>query len=207
MPATISILGLFTEDRTILDPLINALPDSDISLAVKESILAECAELEVLYPTPTVFKTILEAWCAYRSKVWSDLWKTTNLEYNPIHNYDRTEIENINKNGTSNTDSQSKDTGKDGNFTTVESRYGFNSRVAKTPVAERVDTPESYNYNSNSNMKNVVTGDEARSLHISGNIGVTTTQQMIKDQREVVKYDFVEDVVNDFKARFCLLVY
>lgn len=40
-----------------------------------------------------------------------------------------------------------------------------------------------------------------------GNIGVTTTQQMIREEREVAEFDVIQYIINDFKSRFCLLVY
>ena len=40
-----------------------------------------------------------------------------------------------------------------------------------------------------------------------GNIGVTTTQQMIKEEREVVQFEIDDYIVNDFKKQFCILVY
>lgn len=40
-----------------------------------------------------------------------------------------------------------------------------------------------------------------------GNIGVTTTQAMIKEQREVVKLNMYKEITESFKQRFCILVY
>lgn len=40
-----------------------------------------------------------------------------------------------------------------------------------------------------------------------GNVGVTTTQSMIREEREVDLFNIVDIIVNDFKNRFCLLVY
>ena len=40
-----------------------------------------------------------------------------------------------------------------------------------------------------------------------GNIGVTTTQQMIQEQREVVQLNMIDIIVSDFGKRFCLSVY
>lgn len=42
---------------------------------------------------------------------------------------------------------------------------------------------------------------------IKGNIGVTTTQQMIMSQREVVQFDVYSYIVKDYIASFCLEVY
>lgn len=40
-----------------------------------------------------------------------------------------------------------------------------------------------------------------------GNIGVTTTQQMIQQEREVVEFNIYDYIVDSFKLRFCILVY
>ena len=54
------------------------------------------------------------------------------------------------------------------------------------------------------------TGTATQSRHtarISGNIGVTTTQQMLESERESRKYSTVYEIIGEFKERFCLLVY
>ncbi len=40
-----------------------------------------------------------------------------------------------------------------------------------------------------------------------GNIGVTSTQQLIKEEREVAMFELDEVIINDFKKQFCILVY
>ena len=40
-----------------------------------------------------------------------------------------------------------------------------------------------------------------------GNIGVTSTQQLIKEERETALFNFYDVVSNDFKNRFCIMVY
>lgn len=40
-----------------------------------------------------------------------------------------------------------------------------------------------------------------------GNIGVTTTQQMIGQERGVVEFNIYDYILNSFKQRFCILVY
>lgn len=44
-------------------------------------------------------------------------------------------------------------------------------------------------------------------LNIHGNIGTVTTQQMIKEQREIVTFNFYDVMIRDFMERFCILVY
>lgn len=43
--------------------------------------------------------------------------------------------------------------------------------------------------------------------HLYGNIGVTTTQEMIKQEREIAQFNIVDQIIEDFKNRFCLLIY
>ena len=40
-----------------------------------------------------------------------------------------------------------------------------------------------------------------------GNIGVTATQDLIQQQRELVKFDFYDFVASRFKAQFCVMIY
>ena len=60
--------------------------------------------------------------------------------------------------------------------------------------------------NDGSNSENETVGE---SLHTrrTGNIGVTTTQQMIREERDVVTFSTIKYITDSFKKRFCLLVY
>ena len=49
--------------------------------------------------------------------------------------------------------------------------------------------------------------DVKRSARMWGNIGVTTTQQMIEEQRKIVKFNMMDYIIESFIKRFCLLVY
>jgi hypothetical protein len=40
-----------------------------------------------------------------------------------------------------------------------------------------------------------------------GNIGVTMTQQMIEAERELVRFNIYDVIIESFKQRFCLLIY
>lgn len=60
--------------------------------------------------------------------------------------------------------------------------------------------------NDGSNSENETVGE---SLHTrrTGNQGVTTTQQMIREERDVVTFSTIKYITDSFKKRFCLLVY
>lgn len=40
-----------------------------------------------------------------------------------------------------------------------------------------------------------------------GNIGLTSTQQLIKEEREIDLFEIDDFIINDFKKQFCILVY
>lgn len=41
----------------------------------------------------------------------------------------------------------------------------------------------------------------------TGNIGVTTTQQMIKEEREISEFSFYKYIAESFKQEFCIMIY
>lgn len=41
----------------------------------------------------------------------------------------------------------------------------------------------------------------------SGNIGVTTTQSMIKEERDIASFSTIKYITDSFKKRFCLMIY
>lgn len=46
-----------------------------------------------------------------------------------------------------------------------------------------------------------------RTSHMHGNIGVTTTQKLLEEERRVATFTFTDFFVNEFKKRFCIMVY
>lgn len=179
MPATMSLLGLYNWDNTILDGLI--VPPNVDKDTVINNLLRECAELEVIYPQPEALKFFIGEWCKERISVWTKLESTLHYDYDPISNYDRNEEW---------TDESSGNT----SGTSENQTAGYNSAGA--------DVPESRNTASSS-----ASGKNKRVGHAYGNIGVTTTQEMIMEERRVSEFDIDHIIINEFKKTFCLLIY
>ena len=55
--------------------------------------------------------------------------------------------------------------------------------------------------------KLATTNDGTHELHAHGNIGVTTTQKLIREQRDIDRFNLYDIIIEDFKMRFCILVY
>lgn len=208
--ATMSILGLYRWDNTILDGL--TLPDGmDKSVAVK-NILSECAELEILYPDPDTFKVALSAWSAANFSVWDRAWKALQLEYNPIWNVDgsivETEDRDLTRAGTS--------SGTTGNTRTDNLQQVHENKVAgfnATDYQNREqnttkDTGTQQDAGTHSDThSDRDTGTIERTTRRTGNIGVTTSQQMLREELEIAKQNIYTWVSDMFKGRFCVMVY
>ena len=230
MSATVSLLGLKRLNDGILGELV--VPAGvDVEL-VKDNLLAETAELEVIYPDAIFMQAMIGRWSAKELPIWERLYKTTLLEYNPIENYDRmeewTEAEDTKKNteadatGTSKTDTDgtsTRESNTDGVINDQKYVSAYNE-IDFTPTERDNNTQ---NEKNNSEQKDVGTvsvktsaentTDETGNRNLlrkgraHGNIGVTTSQQMIEAEREVALYNIIDVIITSFKNRFCLQVY
>lgn len=171
MPATMSLLGLYNWDNTILDGLI--VPPNVDKKTVINNLLRECAELEIIYPQPEALKFFVGEWAKERITVWTKLESTLHYDYNPISNYDRHEEW---------TDA--------GSGTSEAMTAGYNSAGADVPEA-----------------KSSASSSSTRSGRSYGNIGVTTTQQMIEEERRISDFDIDHVIIREFKKTFCILIY
>lgn len=99
MRATLSVRGLEYFAPNMWENLI--IPDEMVSGGFRRddlitAIRCECAELEILYPEPDTFQTMLRAWSRNNARSWSQMWKALTTKYEPLHNYDRHEEWNDN---------------------------------------------------------------------------------------------------------------
>ena len=189
------------------------------------------------------------------------LYNTTQLTYNPISNYDRTETTTVEHNGTetdetialnvlTKTGSESHTKGGDDTFsysgetvttpsgstTTVHETTAFNEPTTysgdskDTTTYSSAKTTESFNnrkdtttYNTDeqtvyNNVKDANDIDsttthsfngrnEKTTSNIKGNIGVTTSQQMIQSEREVADFLWMDAVAKIITDAICIHTY
>lgn len=82
----------------------------------------------------------------------------------------------------------------------------FDRHEESTNTGESLGKVAGYNASDLVNSSGAST-DVKRKARMWGNIGVTTTQKMINEQREVVKFNISDYIIESFIKRFCLLVY
>ena len=208
--AWVSILTMFNNYPDIFDDMV--LPDGVEKEVVINSIVSELAELDLLYSNPIVLKTLIAVWSNKELYNWTKLFATMNFDYNPIDNYDRTETETINNERTNNA------TGSQENTTTnnlqiasenIHKVTGYNSAslLENEGDSGTVSNTGTVGNSITSNSNSRDTGNESRTLHSKGNIGVTTTQQMIEQERKISEFNIYDYIVRSFKRRFCLMLY
>lgn len=206
MNATLSILGLYNYDNTIFDGL-EAPSDLDKQTLI-DYIMMECANLELLYPDFPVMKRLITSWAGARAHSWERLYQSTVQNYNMIHNYDRyeewTDTSSRTTSGSSNT-TDITNTTSSGTTDTSKAAYNDTSLTPTESVASRA-TANSTGSGSSSNTGSE-TGSGGHEGHLYGNIGVTTAAQMLTGEREVYKWDVYQAIAQEFKERFCILVY
>lgn len=143
---------------------------------------------------------------------WQHIYDALITEYNPIENYRMTEEEK--------TDIDLTHTGTDTvtNTGTIETEnsgtnenniYGFNSSSAVNSDKSS-DSAKSKTTNNltNTNTKNLTdVTDGTRKLTRSGNIGVTTSQQMQQSSIDLWQYNYFDSVFKNIDAELCLLIY
>ena len=234
------LIGLYNYDQTLLDSLVLPEDLEDKRDIIKENILLETAEQELIYPDATFLKYAIGVWSAKQSPIWEELYKTTQYEYNPIWNVDGTTVEDRDLEGTdyltddhtttrthtdtiTRTHNDTIETTYDNGSTTKDTVYAFNSSTGDPSDEVRVDNDGTTTDDHTGTITDAHTGsitdkDTGTRKHDTsdsgtvtttktGNIGVTSTQSLIQEQREVVKLNIIDVIIKDFADRFCLKVY
>lgn len=187
MRATLSILGLYNYDTSIFENL--SVPTGVDSALVINSICMDNAELEIIYPQPDTMKFMIGLWSSRELPVWERIYKAINTEYNPLENYNRTESWNQTDTGSSSASN---------NDITTNRVAGYNDTAF-------TNSNQSESYASGEGSSSL---QSYRNSNVSGNIGVTTSQQMLNQELDVAeRTDIYKYISDSFKNRFCLMVY
>lgn len=175
--------------------------DKDIML---DYIFQYCGENEVRYPNPDLSQRLIGRWFQANKKQFERLWHTINVEYNPIENYDRKqnfrEDREIDEAGESSSEQNIEATNTDEQKTS-----SFDSSSYQ---------PKSQETSTDRGKQNIMSSAESnKSEHFThlerthGNIGVTTTQQMLEEERRIAQWDIYKYIAGRFEDEFTIAVY
>lgn len=123
---------------------------------------------DMAYPDESLMVLKIQNKANLISEYWNKMYSLKSIEYQPIENYDR--YEDIQETGLSK--GQSSNSG-----TSLYSEFPMES-----PLKKSVN-----NTDSNSSANSEANTDTTRKAHIHGNIGVTTSQQMLESEINLQK--------------------
>lgn len=226
--------ALTWKNQSLFDNL--NLPSGIDKDTVVDNILLEGGDFEVLYADPYFMRAAIGTWSSKHYRTFEKWIAALNLEYNPLENYDRQEdwTDTLNsKSGNTNVDNTSENTENDVSVsTTTDGNQTDNGSVENTVSAfdsntyqpsdkQTSDTSTTTTTNIQSdtdgNVKfsrnSTVTDNGTRndnSNHtgrIHGNIGVTTSQQMLQSELDIAKFNIVQQITDLFITEFCIMIY
>ena len=212
------IRAIIDYDNSVFD---NMLLPEDIDLEdVVDEILFKYGDAPLFSPDPSVIKFYIGRWSKRRLPLWERYKAAVNAEYDPIQNYDRTEKKTFTHgkkttyagsvintpSGTvtdsadySTTDELSADNATDWQNDRKETIYGKTNERTFTDYQEE----QAFNNRTDENS-----GKDTEDNHIYGNIGVTTSQQMLEQEFALIpKLDLIDYIATDWHNEFCLMMY
>ena len=163
---------------------------------------------------------------------WNNLWETNVAVYSPIHNYDMYEERDLatTDDNVETTDGELSRTGTEGlTHGMVEStqhgrtednvnyKYGLNTTEyqqnrSDENVSTEGGTTTTTDSGTDTTTRNLVDstvkedneGTEHEETHRYGNIGVTTTQKLLQEERNLWLWNFFDEVFNDLDKELAL---
>lgn len=192
MEMTLTFQGLLTWAPDLFNTM--SLPAGVDRDAVINGILLYSADRCVYWSDPQAVKGALAAWSALQLPSWEKMAAALTASYDPLENYDRREEggwKDQNAGMVTNTGTL-KNTGTNTSETSV-SAYDAGTYE---PRAKEVQTPdlgsESHNYQQDEKS----TTRTFNNYRVHGNIGVTTSQQMLQAELELRQaYASIEDYI------------
>ncbi len=222
MQSKITLTGLYNFDNSLFDKLtFPAGIDRDLAI---NRILNKSEEFELVYSDFDYLKD--------RIGIWGELWERTftkwvnalSVEYDPLYNYDRTE-EYTDTRGRAYNDKQNDVTNASGTSHTVTGSDTASETEQKTSAYDENTYSDKNKEEASAKTNQYGSGDSSsistsgrdtsgtsneivkHAAHLFGNIGVTTSQQMLKDELDIVAWNLYEHISDIFIDEFCILVY
>lgn len=213
--AWLSIRGLYLYDDSIFDGL--SVPSGMDKTAIVGRILMECADLEILYPDWDTMYNAIRLWSISSAIGWDRAWTVIRKKYDPLWNVDaritETETRDLANAETRSGSGSGTDTssGTDNGTNKLEvnaynSSSPWEERERNTITNSSTDKRNT-SYHDNETRAGTDTGTIKHETSRTGNIGVTSSQELLLKEMEVAAISVYDMIVEDFKRRFCLLVY
>ena len=201
--ATLTLIGLnnFLDTRNI--DLFEKLsfPDGIDKETAIQNILLMCDEKELLYPNPDFMIEAIGLWSKKWNRTFTKWINALNIEYNPLENYDRQESWS-DSTSSSESNSASASDSSYGSNSMLNDVSAFNSDYLRNDSASKNDARNNASSSSQANnLKAELSKHEGR---VHGNIGVTTSQQMLQAEIDIDRFNIYDEIAIIFMREFVL---
>lgn len=197
--STLTIIGLYNWDPDIFNALV--VPDQVNKDLLIDNIVLECSDLELTVPNADLFQRMLYSWSRSRLDNWERIAETLEENYDPLHNYDRTEDITREWDATNGNTRKESSSGQD---VTTNRTAAFNGDT----LAKADDSTIAYGGKADTTDSGSEKGKQTDKIRAYGNIGITTSQAMaIAEVNLRSEYCIYDIIIADFKKTFCVLVY
>lgn len=210
----ITIIGLYNYLESLNDDLFKYLdlPAGIDKESVKDNIMLRGGEFEVLYSNPYFMQDSIKVWANKWYRTFQKWKEALDVKYAPLDNYDRYEDFTDTHTGTGsiNTSTTLDNTVSDDSDSTVENKVSAFDSSAYQPKDQ---TTTDYNNRStldSDGTSNTSTSDNKtieHHAHLHGNIGVTTSQQMLQAELEVQRFNLIEQITDIFLREYVIPIY
>ena len=211
-----TLAELYADDAQLFSGLSATLPVDSSSPSTGYGLtdfvslaLVELGDLQTIFATAASLKSYLSTWGTLHYANWARTQDALNAAYNPIHNYDRTEEESE----TTSSDASTSSSGSSSDASSEDRTdygAGFNSAATgapSIPVVRSQTFPRRQATESSESAASSEIGRE-RELHISGNIGITTSQQMVEAEVALRdKFTLYYLILDQFRRDICVEVW
>lgn len=181
------------------------LPEGIDEDTLKNTILTEGGEFEPIFSDPEIMKEQVSLFVLRHSRTFSKWAEALAIEYNPLENYDRQETWSDSGSGTTNVTSQSSGT-SDGSGTNTNDVSAYDNSTGYSPH-DKTTTNTSSNTSATGTGSSTASNSSRHDGRVHGNIGVTTSQQMLKSEIDISRFNIYDEITSLFIDELLLAVY
>ena len=196
--ATMTLIGLYNFRPDLFD--LMTLPSGIDKNTLVEDILMKSGEFEVLYSDPDFVHDSIRMWSAKWYHTFERWVKALNTSYDPLTNYDRNEEWTDENNGVGTV----KGTTTDQSSASVDNKISaYNSSTMQPDTSSKSTGSGSSTLDNTNTTQN----KNVRKGRAWGNIGVTTSQQMLREELSVAEWNLYDHIADVFLQEYVIPVY
>ena len=180
------------------------LPEGLDKATLTDNILLRGGEFEVAYSNPTAMQSLIGIWSRREQATFKRWVDALAIEYAPLENYDRFEHWTDEVDGTGSSESSGS----------VDTTSGDTSELTKSAYDQAAYSPYEKTINdgtvgteTSDTTETSMSNDSEHNGRIHGNIGVTSSQQLLESEMLLGYWNVYQKITELFLQEFVIPVY